>query len=175
MKTKKKKIRPILYSTTLSIALVLGTPEIIYAAAATQNNSASDQQSDDVPSTDINVQGTKKVKTDKPSKESEPSIGQQPNAEGVNNYAVTHSSTGSKTNSESKDVPQSIAVVGQKVLQEQHADTVEKALTNIAGVNTGTGTWNPAANLNPSFFIRGFTANNFYVDGLYDDAAVVSG
>lgn len=178
MKIKKRKMKPMLYGTALAIALSFGSPGLVgaeQAADTARENSdktaVADQQSEDVPVAEIEVQ----EKKEKEKKEEDLSIGQQPNAEGVHNYVVTRSSTGSKTDAESKDVPQSIAVVGQKVIKEQHADTVAKVLTNVAGVNTGTGTWNPNANLNPSFFIRGFTANNYYVDGLYDAAAGVSG
>ncbi|HWR39847.1 MAG TPA: TonB-dependent siderophore receptor [Patescibacteria group bacterium] len=118
-------------------------------------------QPPDVSSTEIEVRA---------SKETGPTIGQGPDAEGVKDYVITRTTTGSKTDQPTKDVPQSIAVVGQKVLKEQNTKTLESALANIAGVNTGTGIWNPNANLNPSFFIRGFSSNNYYIDGLYDTA-----
>lgn len=155
---EKKKLKPLVFGAALTVLVSLSMPTLINAEETTPGPQDT-KQSENVPLTEIEV---------KEKKQPELTIGQAPDAEGVNNYVITHSSTGSKTSAESKDVPQTIAVVGQKVLQEQHANTLEKALTNIAGVNTGTGVWNPNANLNPSFFTRGFTSNNYYVDGLYD-------
>lgn len=165
MKNKKKKMRPLLYGTAFAVALSMYTPDFVRAAGEDKTV----EQAAEIPVTEIEIKETKE-------KPQEPlRIGQQPNAEGVNNYVITHSSTGSKTDVENKDLPQTIAVVGQKVLEEQHADTVAKALSNVAGVNTGTGTWNPAANLNPSFYVRGFPANYFYFDGLYDASGGLAG
>lgn len=170
MELQRKRVKPLLYSTAFTVALAVLTPGAVLAEEITTpaqaEKAASPEQAAEIPLTEIEVSEKKRQ---------ELTIGQKPDAEGVHNYVVTRSSTGSKTDVESKDVPQTIVVVGQKVLAEQHADTVEKALTNIAGVNTGTGLWNPNANLNPSFYIRGFTANNYYYDGLYDTASGVAG
>ncbi|MCE5286240.1 MAG: TonB-dependent siderophore receptor [Pelosinus sp.] len=169
MKIKKKKIQPLLYGTALAMSLSIWTPNFVQAEEGNTAKTSAVNKQADVPVTEVEVKETKEKK------KTSLSIGQQPNAEGVKNYVITKSSTGSKTNEESKDVPQTIAVVGQKVLQEEHANTLEKALTNIAGVNTGTGVWNPNTNLNPSFMSRGFYANNYYVNGLYDGNLAVAG
>nr|WP_092072805.1 TonB-dependent receptor [Dendrosporobacter quercicolus]NSL48881.1 TonB-dependent receptor [Dendrosporobacter quercicolus DSM 1736]SDM50156.1 iron complex outermembrane recepter protein [Dendrosporobacter quercicolus] len=161
----RKQAKLLLYGT-LTIALSLGTQGITLAEDSAAKTAQEEQQlepSDQIPMTEIEVQERRKQ---------ELVIGQTPTAEGVTNYVVTRSSTGSKTEAETKDIPQTVTAIGQKVIEEQHADTVAKVLANVAGVNTDTGVWNPNANLNPSFYIRGFAANNYFFDGLYDPSGV---
>ena len=103
-------------------------------------------------------------------------IGQQENAEGVKDYVITHSYAGSKSDVENKDLPQSIASVGQKVMQEQHVTTIDQALSNIAGVTPGLNSldyWDTS----DRYAIRGFGAGfnaPFYVNGLSDRYSVMS-
>ncbi|WP_094606711.1 Ferrichrome outer membrane transporter/phage receptor [Sporomusa silvacetica DSM 10669] len=179
MKIKKKKMRPLLYSTAFAVALSFYTPTFVGATENQETTTNESQEKIEVKTAEqaVEIPVTEiEIKENKEKKQEGLSIGQQPNAEGVNNYVVTHSSTGSKSDIDSKYLPQTITVIGQKVLKEQHADTVEKALSNVAGVSVGTGSWSAnSTNLNPSFNIRGFPSNKFYVDGLYDNSSVVGG
>lgn len=159
----RKQAKLLLYGT-LTIALSLGPQGLAWAEeeAALQAEHQVDE-TEPVPMTEVEVEEKRKQ---------ELAIGQPPDAEGLTNYVVTRSSTGSKTEAETKDIPQTITAIGQKVIAEQHAHTVAAVLSNVAGVNTGTAVWNPHDNLNPSFSIRGFEANNYYYDGLYDPLGV---
>lgn len=159
---KRKQAKRLLYGT--AVVLSLGTQGLTWAeeSPVTQNELQIDETGQ-IPLTEVEVQEKRRQ---------ELTIGEPADAEGVNNYVVTRSSTGSKTESETKDIPQTVTAVGQKVIEEQHANTIAKVLANVAGVYTNTGVWNPQANLNPSFSIRGFTSNNYYFDGLYDPAGV---
>ena len=113
-------------------------------------------------------------------KQNKLTIGQQPDAEGVNNYVVTQSSTGSKSDIENKDLPQSITVVGQKIMKEQNNLTVADALVNVAGISVTQKV--PNYYYQSSFNIRGFGGGgtaflpeNIYVDGLWDPCSTMAG
>lgn len=74
----------------------------------------------------------------------------------------------------SKDVPQSIAVVGEKVMEEQDSKTLADVLSNIASISNVTTTTSsteaPGSGVKSSFAIRGFSAN-ILSDGLKDSNA----
>ncbi|MEA5605577.1 TonB-dependent siderophore receptor [Nostoc sp. UHCC 0252] len=83
-------------------------------------------------------------------------------------YRVSNTSTGTKTDTPLRDIPQSIQVVPQEVLRDQQVTRLEDALRNIAGVNQ-------SFNFGPLAFysIRGFdvTETNLLRDGLIDTLA----
>ncbi|MCD5360926.1 TonB-dependent receptor [Chromobacterium aquaticum] len=67
------------------------------------------------------------------------------------------------------DVPQTITVLPQRLLQEQNAQSLRQALSNVPGItfNAGEG----GAGSGDSINIRGFSANaNMQLDGLRDSA-----
>ncbi len=67
-----------------------------------------------------------------------------------------------------QDIPQTINVVPQEVLEQQNVTTVEQALRNVPGVTLSVGEGNGGLN-GDQFRIRGFQAkNDIYVDGLRD-------
>ncbi|MEG4421375.1 TonB-dependent siderophore receptor [Microcoleus sp. LAD1_D5] len=80
-------------------------------------------------------------------------------------YRVPNTTTGTKTDTPLRDIPQSIQVVPQEVLRDQQVTRLEDALRNVAGVNQ-------AFNFGPLTFysIRGFdvTETNLLRDGLID-------
>jgi len=80
-------------------------------------------------------------------------------------YRVPNSSTGTRTDTPLRDIPQSIQVVPQQVLRDQQITRLDDALRNVAGVNQ-------AFNFGPLTFysIRGFdvTETNLLRDGLID-------
>ena len=144
-------------------------------AAAKQEQHENSDSSVSATSTAANVPVAEvEVTADKQNKLA---IGQQPNAEGINNYVVTKSSTGSKSDVANKDLPQSITVVGQKIMKEQNNKTVADALTNVAGVTVAQAV--PNYWYNTSFNIRGFgngfSSDNIFVNGLWDPCISMSG
>jgi len=182
-------------SVTLAIAMLLYGPGIVKADNAVtqpestqtadgdkqqQQEQAANQQekqekrdsSAAAASSGANVPVTEvEVTADK--QKNKLTIGQQPDAEGVKDYVITQSSTGSKSNMNNKDLPQSIASVGQKIMADQNSLTASDALANIAGVQAQT---------KPSYFdvynaytIRGFNATYNYVDGLWDQCTTNNG
>ncbi|NEU76145.1 TonB-dependent receptor [Hassallia byssoidea VB512170] len=80
-------------------------------------------------------------------------------------YRVPNTSTGTRTDTPLRDIPQSIQVVPQEVLRDQQVTRIEDALRNVPGVNQNF-------NFGPltSYTIRGFeaTATNLLRDGLLD-------
>ncbi|MFW9261423.1 TonB-dependent siderophore receptor [Nostoc sp. CALU 546] len=83
-------------------------------------------------------------------------------------YSVTNTTTGTKTDTPLRDIPQSIQVVPQEVLRDQQVTRLDDALRNVAGVNQ-------SFNFGPFTFysIRGFdaTETNLLRDGLIDTLA----
>ncbi|MEH2242473.1 TonB-dependent siderophore receptor [Nostoc sp.] len=80
-------------------------------------------------------------------------------------YRVPNSSTGTRTDTPLRDIPQSIQVVRQQVLRDQQVTRLDDALRNVAGVTqeftSGPGVY---------YRIRGFDLanNNSLRDGLPD-------
>ncbi len=83
-------------------------------------------------------------------------------------YRVTNTTTGTKTDTPLRDIPQSIQVVPQEVLRDQQVTRIEDAVRNVPGVNQSFN-FGPLA----AFTIRGFTATqtNLLRDGLLDPVA----
>ncbi|MBD6618561.1 TonB-dependent receptor [Komarekiella sp. 'clone 1'] len=83
-------------------------------------------------------------------------------------YRVPNTTTGTRTDTPLRDIPQSIQVVPQQVLRDQQVTRLDDALRNVPGVNQ-------AFNFGPtgSFTIRGFDAvsTNSLRDGLIDPLA----
>ncbi|MDZ7960268.1 MAG: TonB-dependent siderophore receptor [Aulosira sp. DedQUE10] len=80
-------------------------------------------------------------------------------------YRVPNSSSGTRTDTPLRDIPQSIQIVPQQVLREQQITRLDDALRNVAGV-TPEFTSGPAV----YYRIRGFNLsdNNLLRDGLPD-------
>ena len=139
----QKPKKPLLYGAALAFALAWMAPGAAFAAeSATSENApqekteakeSEDAAKEEIPLALIEVKDTK---------EKEPTplrIGQTPQAEGITNYVVTRTSTGSKSDVASKYLPQSISVVSQKILEEQRVKNPEQALSNVAGISNGGG------------------------------------
>ncbi|MBW4506973.1 MAG: TonB-dependent siderophore receptor [Scytonematopsis contorta HA4267-MV1] len=87
-------------------------------------------------------------------------------------YRVQETTTGTRTDTPLRDIPQSIQVVPQQVLRDQQATRLEDALRNVTGVTQSFSTPGVVSN----FTIRGFevserTGNSFLRDGLSDPTA----
>lgn len=180
-------------SVTLAIAMLLYGPGIVKAEnAATQPESTQTADGDkqqqqeqavnqqekrdsataaalpgaNVPVTEVEVTADKQ--------KNKLTIGQQPDAEGVKDYVITQSSTGSKSNIANKDLPQSITSVGQKVIEDQNCLTSTDALINIAGVSSQL--YPSYADVLLGYNVRGFSATDYvYVDGLWDRSSSFTG
>lgn len=64
------------------------------------------------------------------------------------------------------DIPQSVTVVSQQVLQDRNATTMREALRNVSGISLAAG---EGGSQGDSLTIRGFDAkNDFYLDGMRD-------
>ncbi|MFQ4144486.1 TonB-dependent siderophore receptor [Chlorogloeopsis sp. ULAP02] len=84
-------------------------------------------------------------------------------------YLVPNTSVGTRTDTPLRDIPASIQVVPQRVLEEQQVTTLNDALRNVSGVTqTAPSYFNQFA----TFTIRGFEASdgagNFTRNGLRD-------
>lgn len=80
-------------------------------------------------------------------------------------YRVPEATTGTRTDTPLRDIPQSIQVVPQQVLQDRQARSITDGLENVSGVNTiGYG----SSGSRDYFTIRGFESFNALVNGLPD-------
>jgi iron complex outermembrane receptor protein len=80
----------------------------------------------------------------------------------VQGLAPERSTTAGRIELPLRDVPQSIQVVPQRLIEEQAAIRASEAITNASGVVRGTG----FGNTTDEFFVRGFRVNHIYKDGV---------
>jgi iron complex outermembrane receptor protein len=88
-------------------------------------------------------------------------------------YRVPTATTGTRTDTPLRDIPQSIQVVPQEVLRDQNVTILNEALRNVSGVSLAT----PTARNTSDFTIRGFATNsldgnNFLRNGLREASFV---
>lgn len=89
--------------------------------------------------------------------------GHQESAYGpVQGYRATRTSTGTKTDTALRDVPQSIQVVSRQVLEDQQITSLGDALTNVSSIQRA----NSHGGSSESFVIRGFNAVTYAIDGM---------
>jgi len=81
-------------------------------------------------------------------------------------YRVTEATTGTRTDTPIRDVPQSIQVVPQQVLEDRRVTRLEEALRNVSGVNQTTSSLSTFEQFN----IRGFQSLNILRNGLRDSS-----
>ncbi|GAB1539472.1 TonB-dependent siderophore receptor [Scytonema sp. NUACC21] len=87
-------------------------------------------------------------------------------------YRVPNATTGTRTDTPLRDIPQSIQVVPQQVLKDQQVNTLYEALKNVPGSTQGDGS-SRSPFVSP--LIRGFNANNSILrDGLPEVAGFVT-
>jgi iron complex outermembrane recepter protein len=77
-------------------------------------------------------------------------------------YGVEEATTATRTDTPLKDIPQSIQVVPQQVIEDQQVNRLEDALRNVSGVSAGDG----FGGTTERFVIRGFAQ---------DDTTLVNG
>ena len=86
----------------------------------------------------------------------------------VKGYRATRTSTATRTDASLKDVPQSINVVSREVIDDQHALSLNEALRNVSGVQTGSN----FGGRSESAYIRGFSAPIYATDGVLFNRAL---
>lgn len=85
-------------------------------------------------------------------------------------YRVPNTSTGSRTDTPLMDLPFSVQVVPQELLEDRQVESVNEALRTVAGVTPD----NPSYSAFEGFTIRGFTGRNIIRNGLRDDTNITS-
>lgn len=81
-------------------------------------------------------------------------------------YHPQNTVSATKTNAPLRDVPQTVNVVTAEVMRDQHANSIQDVLKNVAGVGFSTGDGQ-----RDQVTIRGFSAiADQFVDGIRDDA-----
>lgn len=95
-----------------------------------------------------------------------PAVAVSGQASKADEYAPTKASTALKIDAQQRDIPQTVNVVTDKVIQDQAAHSIQDVMKNVPGVGLATGDGQRDA-----FVIRGFTAlYDVYQDGLRDDS-----
>ncbi|MBE9064914.1 TonB-dependent siderophore receptor [cf. Phormidesmis sp. LEGE 11477] len=87
-------------------------------------------------------------------------------AEPLDGFRVQEATTGTRTNTALIDVPQSIQVIPEAVIEEQGSTSLADTLRNVSGVNAGRSSPGLQAT---TPLIRGFESNNILRNGLRDD------
>ena len=86
-------------------------------------------------------------------------------AEDEDSYVVEDATTATRTDTPIKDIPQSIQIVPQQVIEDQQAINLTEITRNVSGVFEGN-TFGGSAD---TFIIRGFEQNFFLRDGFRDE------
>ncbi|MEN9520152.1 MAG: hypothetical protein RLZZ381_2740 [Cyanobacteriota bacterium] len=77
------------------------------------------------------------------------------------NYYVPEASSATRTDTPIRDIPQSIQVIPQDILEDQQVIRLDEAISNISGTNLGSS----FANTSLTFNIRGFENTPALLDG----------
>ena len=109
--------------------------------------------------------------TEAPTAEEEIEIVVTGEGEQEGGYQAPSATTATKTDALLRDIPQSIQVVPQQVIEDRQVQRVEEALENVSGVQQTVSSLNIAS----GFLIRGFDTTNIYRDGLRDPTNFQSG
>lgn len=85
----------------------------------------------------------------------------------ANRFKADTSSTGSKTEMALRDIPQSVSVVKEELIESQNAFNLRDALRNVSGLTIAAG---EGGRTGDSITLRGFAANSDqYLDGVKDN------
>ncbi|WP_250123544.1 TonB-dependent receptor [Chroococcidiopsis sp. CCMEE 29] len=77
-------------------------------------------------------------------------------------YRVPNATTGTRTDTPLRDIPQSIQVIPRQVIEDQQVIQLREATRNVSGVVEGSNFGNGG----DAFLIRGFQPNNILLDGI---------
>lgn len=87
-------------------------------------------------------------------------------ANNTNRYAITSTSTATKTNTLLRDVPQAISVVTKELIKDQSIRSLSDAVRYVPGVGVSQGEGNRDALV----FRGNRSTGDFFIDGIRDDA-----
>jgi len=162
-------------SQVLPKAQVIPSPQglvlSLSAASVTAETTPTPETPQTRPSTPNTPGATPEVPTEVPQVEEEIEIVVTGEQEPEAGYRVPNATSATRTDTPIRDIPQSIQVVPQQVLEDQQVQRVEDALENVSGVQQTVSSLNVAT----SFLIRGFETTNIYRDGLRDPTNFSSG
>ncbi len=85
-------------------------------------------------------------------------------------YRVPSTTTGSRTDTPLRDLPFSVQVVPQELLQDRQVQSVNEALRTVVGVNPD----NSSQSAFEGFTIRGFSGRDIIRNGLRDDTSITT-
>jgi len=85
-------------------------------------------------------------------------------------YRVPDTTTGSRTDTPLRDLPFSVQVVPEELIQDRRVESVNEALRTVAGVTPD----NPSYSAFEGVTIRGFTGRNIIRNGLRDDTNITN-
>ncbi|MBW4539456.1 MAG: TonB-dependent siderophore receptor [Myxacorys chilensis ATA2-1-KO14] len=85
-------------------------------------------------------------------------------------YRLPNTTTGSRTDTPIRDLPFSVQVIPQELLQDRQVQSVNEALQTVAGVAPD----NPSYSAFEGVTIRGFTGRNIIRNGLRDDTNITN-
>jgi iron complex outermembrane recepter protein len=89
----------------------------------------------------------------------------------TDNYYVPDASSGTRTDTPIRDIPQSIQVIPQEILEDQQVNRLDEALSNVSGTTFGGALGNTGLNFN----IRGFDETPVLLDGFRQFGSVSLG
>jgi iron complex outermembrane recepter protein len=85
-------------------------------------------------------------------------------------YRLPNATTGSKTDTPLRDLPFSVQVVPQELLQDRQVQSINEALRTVSGVTAD----NPSFSAFEGVTIRGFSGRNIIRNGLRDDTNITT-
>ncbi|PIG93003.1 TonB-dependent siderophore receptor [Gloeocapsopsis sp. IPPAS B-1203] len=86
-------------------------------------------------------------------------------------YSVPNATTATRTNTELRDIPQSIQVLPQRVLEDQQVNRLSEALRNVSGVSVGDSFGGSLDRVN----LRGFQSDVLLEDGFRRGSFILRG
>ena len=132
------------------------------------------QQQPQTQPTRLTVEPGSETQRNEPAAEGEEEIDILVTGEQETGYRVPDTSTATRTDTPLRDIPQSIQVVPQQVLQDQQVTNVREALRNVPGVAQGDDSSTRGQFVAP--VIRGFNAyTDILRNGLRDPSSVSAG
>lgn len=151
-------IAPSLLLACAAQAQSVGPSETPAADAQTQSQDLAGRTQQILPSITVNSSTVT---------EANETASQRVAAQGVNNFVVTDTTTGSKIALPNSSVPQTVSSVPLKAIVDEGAQNVSQALQNVAGVFSPYPPYYPLDQLT-STYIRGFPVSVTLRDGLWD-------
>ena len=164
------------YTNTVRVKLV-GTEEVPTAQVNTTGQSlalniTTGMNTAEEPATEPEVTAPpEEPETAPPTAEDEEPIELVVTAEQQEGYRVDDVTTGTRTDTPLRDIPQSIQVVPEQVIEDQQATDLQEVTRNVSGIFQG----NTFGSSLDRFLIRGFQTDVFLQDGFRDPISSVRG